>query len=155
MKTVFEKFRRNTPAMLALATLPLALLITGISWFTSPKFSDSAERPKARVLASERVYSSNQSRFQNREGQPDRPPRGERKERRRGGRHHGPPSPPLVPPTVLFLIGGGLGYLIGRGRHGRCGPPPHHFRPDYYPPGHPAHQHPGAYQPQPSPPENP
>lgn len=34
-----------------------------------------------------------------------RPPRGEH------GHQHGPPGPP---PTVIFLIGGALGFLIGR-----------------------------------------
>ncbi len=55
--------------------------------------------------------------------QPPPPPphRGRHGEHRRHG-HHGPP--PGVPPTVLFLVGAGLGYLIGRSR--RFGPPPHH-----------------------------
>lgn len=42
-------------------------------------------------------------------------------------RHHGPPPhPPCVPPTVLFLIGGALGYLVGTRRRG-CPPPYPHW----------------------------
>lgn len=48
---------------------------------------------------------------------PEKPARGR-------GNHPGPPPPPPgVPPTVLFLIGGALGYLIGR-RGPHCPPPP-------------------------------
>ena len=43
------------------------------------------------------------------------------------GRHHGPPPPPPgLPPTVLFLLGGALGYLIGRQRNDPTFPPPHY-----------------------------
>lgn len=46
----------------------------------------------------------------------DGPPRGDR--RRGGGRHHGPP--PFLPPTVIFMIGGALGYLVGTRKRGCC-----------------------------------
>ena len=133
MKTFVEKLRENRPASLALLALPLALLIAGVSSFRA---ADKAERHNRRAAVVQRTDSPRWEQFEGREGPP---PREERRERRRGGRHHGPPP---VPSTVLFLVGAGLGYLIGRGRHGRCGPSRHHFRPDYYPPGHPAHQPP-------------
>ncbi len=149
MKTLLERLRGNTPALLALATLPVALVIAGVSYFSSPKYHDYGDRSRAVVT---RPSSSSQwSSFEQREGPPDQPDREQRRERRRDGRrdgrHHGPPPPPPVPVTVIFLVGGGLGYLIGTRRRGRCGPGrgpgPRHFRPDYYPPGHPAH-YPGA-----------
>lgn len=136
MTTFTQKLRENKPAALALLVLPLALLMAGFSTFRMTERKESREQRHAFVQHENQQWG----RFDQREG----PPREERGDRRRGGRHHGPPPPPCVPPTVLFLVGAGLGYLIGRGRRGRCGPPPHHFRPDYYPPGHPAHQAPTA-----------
>ena len=46
----------------------------------------------------------------------DGPPRGDR--HRGEGRHHGPP--PCLPPTVIFMIGGALGYLVGTRKKGCC-----------------------------------
>ena len=54
-------------------------------------------------------------------------PEGERRPPRREGpphrESHHRHAPPCVPSTVLFLVGGALGYLIGTRR--RFGPPPH------------------------------
>lgn len=145
MKTLLERLRGNTPAVLALATIPVAMVLAGVSYFSSPKYEDPNNI--SRAVSSRSSNSSQWSSLEQREGPPDRPDREQRRERRKGdrrdGRHHGPPPPPPVPVTVIFLIGGGLGYLIGSRRRGRCGPGrgygPQHFRPDDYPPGHPAH----------------
>ncbi len=66
----------------------------------------------------------------------DNPARPPKDGPRRGPRgHHGPPPHHGVPPTVLFLIGGALGYLVGtRKRHG----PRHHGVPHHCP-HHPPH----------------
>ena len=89
---------------------PLMILAACLVWFVAPPAHLDSARPG---------YHSMEGAG---EEQPPPPPphRGRHGEHgREGARRHGPP--PGVPPTVLFLVGAGLGYLVGRSR--RFGPP--------------------------------
>ena len=92
----------------------LATTLAVLSTVHSVRVSQAQTARQARA-----EYSRYQSSYQDEaalqnEEEPEKPPR-----RRR--HHHGPPPPPPgLPPTVVFLIGGALGYLIGKRGH-TCG----------------------------------
>lgn len=101
---------RSPAAVFALLATTLAVL----SSIQSVRISQAQTARQARAEYS-RYQSSyqDQAALQNDEER-ERPPR-----RRR--HHHGPPPPPPgLPLTVVFLIGGALGYLVGKRGH-TCG----------------------------------
>jgi hypothetical protein len=122
MKTIYDKTWGLVPKLGSLALL-IAVILGTASFFQREQGVD--DHQTRRYHTEYREYeSSPQGEMQRDEGR-ERP--------RRGRHHHGPPPPPPgIPPTVLFLIGGALGFLIGRHRHPFPPPPPrphcHHDR---------------------------
>lgn len=129
----------GSPAMLV---IPLLLLLVAGFWLTQPDHDLSllnspreqptklwAEGPAPGISPPETPPRGFERPPHDR---PEGPPEGDRR-----SRHHGPPPPPCLPPTVIFLIGSGLGYLIGTRqrcccRH-RCQPTPPTTLPNNHP----------------------
>ena len=110
----------------AAVLLLMASLVAAVAWMKPDSYKESTNTQLSRAEYHEYdLVPADYSINKDKEKPDKRPPR-----RGRRGHHHGPPPPPPgIPPTVLFLIGGALGFLIGRKGH-RPPPPPPHYRHD-------------------------
>ena len=98
--------------------LLMAIILGAMSWLKT-EHSFQAHRADSEIIVYELEPPETILVYQ------DARPPGDRREG-----HHGPPPPLGFPPTVLFMIGGALGYLIGSQRKGPRFPPScHHDKP--------------------------